>query len=751
MIRSGIDAWAVIQRALPRALRKGPRLLLHSVEAGLDKTITITTRRACVGGLVRSRFALCRPVRFVKGVYAICLLSVLGVAASAQELAITPAFKTDQYLPRTQAIELLMNRSLLPADGRLALFFDQTDLTSLFSVAADRIIYQPEKLPLPAGEHQLVVYLVSPENGWREIGRAQMKILSRRGFEKAIVKPAADFTGKAQPFSDHAPDTNQPERATFQDGTVQMTIHSEHVRPGFTIKSDGQITGVTYRNEALRFGQIGEDAPPIDLSAYRVDLQRGSTILSVGHLGFGSLRHLVNGFSSRGVALKFGEGRRLSLQLAALNGSSIVGWDNFLGLNEDAHRILGATIGLELIPSRPRGLLLEGTVFGGSLLPFSGFNQGAVRASEKSEGVGLRLVATSPSQRFTVDSGYTGSTFHEARDEEVEDGLAVTPIPTQTNNAQYLDASVVLLQNRTIRKVAANLTLSAHHERIEPLFRSVGAAVQADLQTDSADLTGSIGVLTAQLSHVRARDNIGGVESILTTKTRRTAIGLGIPISGVIRSKRVNAIWFPTLTVQTDLTHQFGTGVPVNSGFTESDVPDQMSRNASASLQWQLGRFQVGYRLAHSNQDNRQIGREAADFNTVSNALTLGFLAGQRFNASLDLSLDQNENELEGRRDRTQRYGTTVNWTLFGQTALGATLSTTSADNNFATLDQRGTIGYLELSSGFALSRNAAANRQGRVFVRYSEQQDRSRDSQFGFDSDRRGATVSSGLTLSVH
>jgi len=186
-------------------------------------------------------------------------------------------------------------------------------------------------------------------------------------------------------------------------------------------------------------------------------------------------------------------------------------------------------------------------------------------------------------------------------------------------------------------------------------------------------------------------------------------------------------------------------------GFTDADVPDQMSRNGSAALQWQLGKFQVGYRHALSNQDNRQIGREDSDLNTTSNAVTFGFIAGQRFNASVDLSLDQNENEQEGRRDRTQRYGTTVNWTLFGQTALGATLSTTSADNNFRTLDQQGTIGFLELSSGFALSKRAATNRQGRVFVRYSEQQDRSRDSQFGFDSDRRGTTIASGLTLSVH
>jgi hypothetical protein len=686
----------------------------------------------------------------VKKIFAILFVCSLCAAASAQELTVTPSFKTDQYLPRTQPVELRLNRPLLPADGRLAVFLDQADLTTLFTIEQERIVYHPEKLPLPPGQHELIVFIVSPGGTWREIGRAQIKVLSRRGFEKAIVKPAADFTGKAQPYATNEPADNQPTRATFEDGTVQMTITSEHVRPGFAIRSNGQITGVTYRNEALRFGELGDDAPPIDLSAYRVDLQRGSTVLSVGHLGFGSLRHLVNGFSSRGVALKFGEGRMLSLQLAALNGSSVVGWDNFLGLDERAHRVLGATVGLEMIPSRPGGLRLETTLFGGSLLPFSGFNQGAVRTAEKSEGAGLRVVASHPSQRFTVDAGFTGSTFREARDGEVEDGLEVTPIPSRTNNAEYIDATVGLLQNRAIRKVPASLMLSAHHERIEPLFRSVGASVQADLQTDSADLTGSIGALTAQLSHARSRDNIGGVDSILTTKTRRSSLGIGLPLSAVVQSPRINAIWFPTLTLQADLTHQFGTGVPVNSGFDPSNVPDQKSSNGSAALQWQLGSFRVGYRLAQGHQDNRQTGRENADFTTTSNAISLGFAPGQRLNVSLDLSLDQNESELEQRRDRTQRYGTNISWTLFGQTALGVNVSTTAADNNLRTLDQRGTVGSLELSSGFSLTKKAAANRQGRVFVRYSDQQDRSRDRQFGLDTDRRGATITSGLTLSI-
>jgi hypothetical protein len=680
------------------------------------------------------------------------VLAVISGAAAAQDLTVTPSFDASQFLPRISAIQLQLSREITPEDGRLAIFIDQTDVTALFNVEQQKIVYQPDKLPLPAGAHELILYLVPAEGGWRELTRIPIKVLTRMGFEKALIQPAADFTGKAQPYASNAPDENQPVRDSFEDGTLQMTISSEHLRNGFALRTASQITGVTYRNEALRFGQLGDDAPPVDLGSYRIDLQRGSTVLSVGHLGFGSLRHLVNGFSSRGIALKFGEGRMVSLQLAALNGSNIVGWDNFFGLGENNHRIYGATVGLEAIPRRPGGLRIEGTVFGGSLLPFSGFNQGAVLTAEESDGGGLRVVASDPSQRFTVDAGYTSSTFHEARDRQVEDGLDVTPIRSRTNNAQYADATVVLLRNRNLGRIPTNVSITARHERVEPLFRSVGAPVQADLQTNGADLTATFGQVSAQLSHVRTRDNIGGVESILTTKTRRTAVGVGIPLNLMVRNPKIRAAWFPTLTIQTDLTHQFGTHVPVNSGFDETHVPDQMSTNGSAALQWQIGNyFRIGYRLGQSHQDNRQLGNENADFTVTSNAVSFGFTAGQRLNASIDLSLDENDSELERRKDRTRRYGTNIAWTLFGQTAVGATITMSEADNNFGTLDQRGTVGFLELSSGFPLTRKGAPGRQGRVFVRYSEQQDRTINRDFGFNSDRRGTTVTSGVTLSVH
>ncbi|MEO8037075.1 MAG: hypothetical protein ABI837_21795, partial [Acidobacteriota bacterium] len=381
------------------------------------------------------------PSGRTKRLVAAIFVGALRTVAFADELPVRAGFPPDQYLPSNAPIELRLGRPLRSGEGRLAVFVDQNDVTALFTAFPDRLVYEGDRYPLPAGDHALIAWLVTADGTWKEVARFPFKAVSRRGFSKAIVAPSADLTSKGQLSESHRPVQNAPGRSTFQDGTMQMTIRTEHERPGLAVRTEGQITGVTFRNEAIRFGEKRDHAPLVDLSTYRVDVQRGSTVLSLGQLGYGSLRHLVNGFSSRGVALKLGEGKALSIQLAVLNGSSVVGWDNFLGLSRQQHRVAGATIGAELIPSRPGGFRVETTLFAGSLLPLSGFNQGSVQTAEKSRGGGLRLQASLPNQRFTIDAGITGSRFSEARDEQVESDLLVTPIPSRTRRANYVDAS----------------------------------------------------------------------------------------------------------------------------------------------------------------------------------------------------------------------------------------------------------------------------------------------------------------------
>ncbi|MEO8035438.1 MAG: hypothetical protein ABI837_13465, partial [Acidobacteriota bacterium] len=301
------------------------------------------------------------------------------------------------------------------------------------------------------------------------------------------------------------------------------------------------------------------------------------------------------------------------------------------------------------------------------------------------------------------------------------------------------------------RKTLTNLTLSVRHERVEPLFRSVGVSLQADLQSDSVDLTWGLGPFTAQLGHTRTRDNLAGIETILTTKTERSALSLGAPLATVFGASGTTANLLPTIAVQIDQTHQAGSGLPPNSDFEPTHLPDQLSTNGLASLSWQVGHFQFAVRTGKTFQDNRQVGRERADFDTVIHALSFGFVPSQRLNVTFDVTREESSSKEEGKRDRRDRYGSHVSWTMFGQTAISGTISQSLGSNSLHSRSERGTEGFVELASGFRLTPGPAQKRQSRVFVRLADRRSRSNDVLFGTRSDSQGGTVTSGVTFSLY
>src|SRR5438128_1856840 len=93
--------------------------------------------------------------------------------SSTQDPIINASF-TDRVVKPDERIELELNRSLRTAEGRLAVFIGTTDVTSLFARVGPenrRLRYNAKVWRLPLGESEMIVYLVSPENEWREAAR----------------------------------------------------------------------------------------------------------------------------------------------------------------------------------------------------------------------------------------------------------------------------------------------------------------------------------------------------------------------------------------------------------------------------------------------------------------------------------------------------------------------------------------------------------------------------------------------------
>jgi len=161
-----------------------------------------------------------------------------------------------RWVEQRDVLSIRLGRYLKPEDGQIAILFGQTGMTSLFSRRHVTFTYRPDIFPLPAGETDVILYLVSIDNAWQEIARFALKVLTGAGFEKFSLTPTLDLNNKGQIAEDSKPEINKSPRPTYQDYSGQFNFSGELSSNDFAISTQFNILGVSYRNEAVRYGDI---------------------------------------------------------------------------------------------------------------------------------------------------------------------------------------------------------------------------------------------------------------------------------------------------------------------------------------------------------------------------------------------------------------------------------------------------------------------------------------------------------------
>lgn len=687
---------------------------------------------------------------------------------ASQQLTVTASFTSDKVRPDAP-LELRLNRPLTNTEGHLAVFIGTLDVTNLLSLTDTTWRYTPALVLLPPGTSEVTVWLVSPRDEWQELVRLPLQVITQNAAPESatapetqadnaaaevakrfVLTPSLTLGLKSQAAESHFPADNRPERPTFADLTMQGSVRAESNGRRFNSQSQFDLVGSSYRNEALRFAELNNNAPLVDLSNYLIQAQTGRMQLQAGHITYGTNRLLIGNYNSRGLSLTFPLSNRADFSVAAMNGTSIVGWSNFFGLNRRKHQIVSGTLGVELLRNRPGGLRLEAGAMYGSLLPLSNFNQGNLSDAQRSRGGSLRLVLSDPSQRFKLEGGFARSSFTNPADPLLEQDSFVVPVRETARNARYVEASAALLQNlRLSDKRAANVTFNYRHEQADPLYRSVAAFIQADRDQHQFELVSDIGGITATAGHLRFHDNLGELASILKTQTRRNNFILGVPLPTLFSEQPRSSILLPMLSYTFDRTHQRGLGLPVNSGFDSlSQVPDQLSINQNFTAEWQWPKLRMGYRLNHSLQDNRQPGRELADLRNLVHGFTLGMNPTTALDLNLELNAESAENNEMQRTDRLWRLGPNFTWRMTPRATLMGTLSTAFAGDLAHTSRSRNLELDLQWSYSFGWGETGLKKVRAQYFVRYADRYMRMRDFTFGLDNLTRLRTLNTGLTF---
>lgn len=636
-------------------------------------------------------------------------------AASGSSLSVTPDFGTDSWVDGNQPIGLRLSRPLDIRTERLAVVVGHTDLSALFTVTPTVARYSANTLRLPSGETELVAYIVSPGEPWKEIARIPLRVRTRAGFRKSDMKPALTLTTTGQ----IAPDAK---RQPFTGVTFNPAFTTNVANESATYDLQSNFLAVTKQSQALRYGAQGSSAPKFDLSDYLLKGVNGPFSASIGHVSFGNARHLISGVASRGVTAGISLSTVGEVSIGLLNGTSIVGWDNPVGLANNDHRILSASLKLDPIRSHPGSMLFDVSLLRGQQLPQSGFNQGEVNDREKNRGAAFHFGGKLPNDRLSLDAGYTVSRFENPLDPTLSQGLDLVPVRPETKSARYADVSLAIVRDASITKVIkANLTATLRHERVDPLYRSLGASVQANILQNVFEITGGLGPLAVQASRARARDNLDDLPSVLKTFTNVTSVNASLPTGSLFSASKPSP-WLPQVTWTFSSTHQFANDVPINSDFTETHAPDQLSENQSVDAQWVIGKWKGGYRYNISDQDNRQVGREKADLGNLAHNVAASFSPWSWADAGATYSFEGSRNRELLQKSATRRFGANVDLRPARNLGLATVFSRTWVRDYPLTTDGENDDLSVELSENFKLLRGSSERPSGRLFLRYQRQ-----------------------------
>lgn len=571
------------------------------------------------------------------------------------------------------------------------------------------------------------------------------------GFEKLDFIPAITLTFKSQPAQSTFPAANRPERPTFTDLNMTGSFKTELVRGPFNAQTQFDFAGASFKKEALRFGELGNDALRVDLSSYLTTYQLGKAKYLLGQASYGASRHLISGFSTRGITLAVPFSPRFDLSLAAMNGSTVVGFNNFLGLASRRHQMVAGTLGMEFLPKRPGGFRLETAVMEGWLLPVGGFTQGVVNDAERSKGVGFRVIASDPTQRFRFEGGFTRSEFFNPADALLNQGQTVVDVAPLWKNAQFIDAAYDIFKGFAITKEKKlNLTFNFKHERVDPLYKSLGASAQADKINNEFLLNGAIGEITAQFAHQRVNDNLADIPSILKSNTRVNTFSVAIPLASVLLNPAKPSTLLPRVSYNFNQTYQFGAAVPVNGGFEidPATVPDQISTNQGITADWQFKGWRLAYRANHSFQNNRQNGAQNADLTNLVNGVTVGIVPSPAVDLAVDFNADSAFDKLQATTNRNFTVAPNVTWRVNKKMNFVSNISFNLAGDVANTRNDRNINFDLQYSYQFAKEKDRFRKVGGQFSIKYTNTFARSQNILAAVNDLKKNQTLFTQLSL---
>ncbi|MDZ7589666.1 MAG: hypothetical protein U5L05_03040 [Rubrivivax sp.] len=669
-------------------------------------------------------------------------------AAVAQPIS---AEFAQRWVAHDEPLELRVDADSALRLAELRFFAGTSDVTALLRRPEPaRVVIEPAAGGWAAGEGEFVVWRVADEQ-WQELLRVPLRVRTATGFDTSQTSPTAELQLQSRAAENRNDGQPVSPRGTANDLAGRGGLAWTGTRGDWRTEAQLNLAGASFRGAALRYSQLQDRAPKLDLADWRFVLARGDHAIEAGHVQWGSHPLLIQGLSTRGVAARARLAPWLDIGASALQGKPVTGYDDLVGLNDSEQRSDSVTLGVELIADRPGGLRAELTWVDASQRPERGFEVGEVGDAERSRGLGLRLLGSSPEGRVRGELAVARSRFTNPFDPLLALGDELQPVAPVTALAHVADLQVELLRQAEVGRHKLDFGVGMRHERAAPLYRSIGAFVTADQALTRLQWRAAIAgaQLTWQLA--RREDNLDGIATVLANRTDENGLTLNLPLPAWFAAEAGATSAWPTVAATWQDVHQRAINTPAteDSGIAATHRPDQKSRSQQLNLGWSLGPASLAYTLARSNQDNRQPGRERADFRNLGHQVSVSGPLGDAWRANLALNRSRNLAAETGLVTWTTGGSFGLDWQASERLAVAANISHNLGDDSDDRNVARSTTAQLQTNWRFDLP-GPGPKLPGQAYLRVARQGDTNRDRVFGLASDWRAWWVDIGVSVAL-
>ena len=692
-----------------------------------------------------------------KGIKILAAITLCSGVTSANAEVSLLTDTGDGWLKTSENIEIRVDSEVADRTNALAFFIGETDVTAFVTKRGGNVYsYDAGSLALPSGESTLTVYDNSGD--WQEIGSVDLKVLSASGYSISKVTPTVDVNLNSKLSDSRSGDAElDQQRKTFNDLDSNINFETEHEKNGLNITSSANIVSTTNREAALRFGERQNDASKVDLTEYIVTAVKGKTTVQLGHISQGNNPYLVDNLSHRGLTIKRELSDRMTFEVSAQSGREITGYNHILGFTTSKSKITTATLGYELL-ERQGGAKLELSYLNGSTIAESNFDEGQVPTAEDSTGYGLRLTTNSKSGKLTTDSAFARAKYNNPTDETLEfNGENLVDVQATTNNAYYTNIGYKILSDHKLSNtLSTDLSVNIRYSKVEAEFQSIAAFPNPDEEIKEIGFTGQIGSIGYQLTYNRSRDNLENIDTILATQTSSTQLSMNTSLKELLSEKVSDTSKYykllPSLSFSAQRVHQYNLNSPDNlqSDFNDnSHLPNQVNLNFNNDLNWEFDKWDFGYQTEWSDQNNKQVGREEADFKSLGHQVSVNLRPTEKINVGIAVGRIGSKDVEQDIKRYDNTYGLNLDWQLTDEFTLSASHSRNRNSDDQDLAKGVSTNNELKLSYQFKVPVPSGKKLPGQTFIRYTRQSDENIDNDQNFQTKGSSSGVFAGINFS--